>query len=366
MGTDIAIVHVELGDRAYSIEIGSGLLGGITEFLRARTRVTHAVIITDSNVVEPYANAARRALESSGIRVDILAIDAGEASKSVESADRLWQQMLACRADRTTVVIAVGGGVVGDLGGFVAATYARGLTFIQVPTTLLAHVDSSVGGKVGVNLPGAKNLVGAFWQPAGVLIDLETLDTLPEREYRAGLAEVVKYGVILDEAFFALLESRVEKVHVRDRDTLQRIIARCCELKAHVVRHDERETTGLRAVLNYGHTFCHAFETVTGYGHYLHGEAVSIGMVCAAQLAHSLGRVDEAFCSRQRRLLTELKLPVTFDTEDNDALLGVMRHDKKTEHGRLRFVLPSRMGHVELVDGIDAEQVREVLDKCRG
>jgi hypothetical protein len=209
-------------------------------------------------------------------------------------ADRLWQELLELEADRNTVVVAVGGGVVGDLAGFVAATYARGVPFFQVPTTLLAQVDSSVGGKVGVNLPGAKNMVGAFWQPLGVLIDTEVLNTLPDREYRAGLAEVVKYGVILDAEFFAYLEDHVDDLNRRRADVLRPVIARCCRLKADVVEQDERETAGRRAVLNYGHTFGHAIEAETGYGDFLHGEAVSIGMLCASRLAERLGRIPRS------------------------------------------------------------------------
>jgi 3-dehydroquinate synthase len=258
-------------------------------------------------------------------------------------------------------MVAVGGGVIGDLAGFVAATFARGLPFVQVPTTLLAQVDSSVGGKVGINLAGGKNMVGAFWQPAGVLIDTAVLSTLSDREYRAGLAEVVKYGVILDAAFFAYLEGHAAELAARDAEVLRHVIARSCQLKASVVERDEREQSGLRAVLNYGHTFCHALETVTGYGKYLHGEAVAIGMLCASRLAERLGRVDKTFTERQQKLLETLGLPVDFPAVDHDSLLHAMSHDKKVEHGRLRFVLPTRMGHVELVGDVAQEDVRAAL-----
>jgi 3-dehydroquinate synthase len=221
----------------------------------------------------------------------------------------------------------------------------------------LAQVDSSVGGKVGVNLAGGKNMVGAFWQPAGVLIDTSVLDTLPEREYRAGLAEVVKYGVILDADFFEYLEKHAVELAQRDAEVLQKVIARSCELKAQVVAADERELTGQRAVLNYGHTFCHALETVTGYGEFLHGEAVSIGMLCASRLAERLGRVDRKFTARQKKLLKSLKLPVDFPQLDEQAILRAMARDKKVEHGKLRFVLPTRMGHVELVGEVDEADV---------
>jgi 3-dehydroquinate synthase len=291
----------------------------------------------------------------------LLAVPAGEASKSAEQAAALWNRLVELRADRSTVVVAVGGGVIGDLGGFVAATFARGLSFIQIPTTLLAHVDSSVGGKVGINLPAAKNIVGAFWQPAGVLIDLDTLATLPDREYRSGLAEVVKYGVILDADFFRYLETHIAELNARQPDVLEYIVARSCRLKADVVEQDEREETGLRAVLNYGHTFCHAIETVTGYGAYLHGEAVAIGMVCASRLAQALGRIGPEITERQEQLLRALGLTTAVGDLNHDDLLAAMQRDKKSHLGRLRFVLPSRLGHVELVEDVPAEKVRQAL-----
>jgi 3-dehydroquinate synthase len=273
----------------------------------------------------------------------------------------LWERLLQHKTDRKSVVVAIGGGVIGDLAGFVAATYARGLAFVQVPTTLLAHVDSSVGGKVGVNLPAAKNMVGAFWQPLGVLIDTAVLDTLPDREYRAGLAEVIKYGVILDGEFFTYLEEHADDLNARRPDVLRHVIARCCRLKADVVEQDERETTGLRAVLNYGHTFAHAIEAEAGYGEFLHGEAVSIGMLAASRLAERLGRVDRRLTERQRELLEQLGLPVAMPDLAPDVLLSAMRLDKKVAHGRLRFVLPTRMGHVELVGEVSEAEVLAVL-----
>jgi 3-dehydroquinate synthase len=258
-------------------------------------------------------------------------------------------------------VVAVGGGVIGDLAGFVAATFARGLRFCQIPTTLLAQVDSSVGGKTGINLPGAKNMVGAFWQPALVVIDTQTLNTLPAREYVSGLAEVVKYGVALDAPFFAYLEEHIESLLLRDPLVLRTVIARCCELKARVVESDERETSGARAVLNYGHTFAHALEAVTGYGQLLHGEAVSIGMVCAARLAEHIGRIRGPLMERQQQLLSALQLPTVLPAVSAEAMLQAMAHDKKVEHGRLRFVLPDSLGHVETVDNVTPDQVLHVL-----
>jgi 3-dehydroquinate synthase len=230
-----------------------------------------------------------------------------------------------------------------------------------VPTTLLAQVDSSVGGKVGINLPRAKNMVGAFLQPVGVLIDTATLDTLDARQYRAGLGEVVKYGVILDAELFDYLEANAAGLAGRDHDVLGHVIARCCRLKADVVHQDEREESGLRAVLNYGHTFAHALEALAGYGKLLHGEAVSMGMLCASRLAEHLRRVDAEFTERQRRLLAKLGLPTELPEIDADQILHTMMHDKKVEHGRLRFVLPVRMGHVELVGGVGLDDVRAAL-----
>jgi len=356
------IVDVALGERSYSIEIGAGAIARAGDFLKARLQPARVVLVTDENVVEPHATRVADSIAAANIDVDILTIEPGEAEKSVASAEGLWQKLLEIGADRRTVVVAVGGGVVGDLAGFVAATFARGLPFVQVPTTLLAQVDSSVGGKVGVNLPGAKNMVGAFWQPHGVLIDIDTLATLGEREYLSGLAEVVKYGVILDAEFFDFLESHAAELRARAAQTLIHTIARSCQLKAQVVAADEREETGIRAVLNYGHTFCHAFETLTGYGTLLHGEAVSIGMACAARLAQSMGRVDADFVRRQHALLIALGLPVATPRLDPSDVLSVMARDKKTAAGKLRFVLPTRMGHVELVSGVEQSAVLAALE----
>ena len=355
------IVRVNLSERAYDIVIGSGALSGAGAFSISRTRATHAIIITDKNVEAQYAHPAAEQLGQAGCKVEVLVVAPGEPSKCVNAASVLWEKLLELGADRKSIIVAVGGGVIGDLAGFVAATYARGLPFIQIPTTLLAQVDSSVGGKVGINLPAAKNMVGAFWQPRGVLIDIAALDSLPDREYRAGLAEVVKYGVIMDADFFEYLEKSVDAINARDHDALTYIVSRCCRLKADVVENDEREETGLRAILNYGHTFCHGLEAAAGYGELLHGEAVAIGMMCAARLAQSLGRIGVSFSERQRNLLTALQLPVTVPDLDHEQVLASMRRDKKVEHGRLRFILPSRLGHVELVGDVEEAQVRAAL-----
>jgi len=354
-------VHVALGERSYPIEIGTGNLPESGRFLLTRRQVSHSVIITDAHVENRHAMAVAESLSDADITVDLLVVDPGEATKCSEVLEGLWNKLLDLGADRRTVITAVGGGVIGDLAGFVAASYTRGLGFLQIPTTLLAQVDSSVGGKVGINLAGGKNMVGAFWQPMGVVIDTAVLDTLPVRDYRSGLAEVVKYGVILDADFFAYLEANVAGLNARDPEVLRYIVARSCELKAQVVSRDEREETGLRAVLNYGHTFCHAFETLTGYEKLLHGEAVSIGMMCAARLAERLGRIDNELTDRQYKLLTALGLPTAVPDVDFDEAIRVMGRDKKVEHGKLRFVLPTKMGHVELVGGVPADEVRAAM-----
>jgi 3-dehydroquinate synthase len=361
MPLPLRTVHVALGERSYPIEIGTGNLPDAGRFLQTRRKVSHAVIITDANVEHRHAMTVAEGLSNADVLVDLLVVDPGEATKCAEVLEGLWNKLLDLGADRRTVITAVGGGVIGDLAGFVAASYARGLAFLQVPTTLLAQVDSSVGGKVGINLSGAKNMVGAFWQPMGVVIDTAVLETLPAREYRSGLAEVVKYGVILDADFFAYLEQNVAGLNAREPEVLREIIAQSCRLKAQVVSKDEREETGLRAVLNYGHTFCHAFETLTGYGKLLHGEAVSIGMDCAARLAERMGRIDGELVDRQHKLLTALGLPTAVPDVDSEEVLRVMQRDKKVEHGKLRFVLPSRLGQVELVGNVNPDDVRAVL-----
>lgn len=361
MGTTRRTVHVALDERSYPIDIGTGNLGDVGEFLRPLRKVTHSVVIADAAVASVQAATVAASLSAAGIKVDQVTVESGEASKRASVLESLWNTLLESGADRRTLVTAVGGGVIGDLAGFVAASYARGLPFLQIPTTLLAQVDSSVGGKTGINLSGAKNMVGAFWQPIGVVIDSETLDTLPTREYLSGLAEVVKYGVILDAEFFAYLEANIAGCLSRDPETVRTIVARSCELKALVVSQDEREETGLRAVLNYGHTFCHAFETLTNYSTLLHGEAVSIGMMCAARLAARMGRIDQAMVDRQQALLVALGLPIQTPELDPQEILRVMGRDKKVEHGKLRFVLPSRMGHVELVGDVNPDDVLAAL-----
>jgi 3-dehydroquinate synthase len=352
-------VRVNLAERSYDIAITNDL-AGVGLFARERCSGKSAFVITDQNVSK-HAELAEQSLAEAGFHVAQATRPAGEAQKSLSVAAELYDGLIGIPADRRTLVVAVGGGVVGDLAGFVAATYARGLPLLMVPTTLLAMVDSAVGGKVAVNHPKAKNMIGVFHQPIGVWIDLGALATLPDREYRSGLAEVVKYGVILDGDLFAYLEANASAILQRDLNVVAHLVRRSCELKAGVVAKDEREETGLRAVLNYGHTFAHAFETAAGYGSWLHGEAVSAGMVCASRLAERRGLISKGFTARQVRLLEGFGLPVSPQDWDPEALLETMRADKKAVAGRLRFILPRRLGEVALYDDVPEDDVRQVL-----
>ncbi len=355
------IIPVSLGQKSYDIEIGSGNLGRVGARmsglqLSSFAPISLAVILTDRNVYEcGYAAQVAETLSNDDIDSNILSIEAGEQSKIIEMVATLWKTLLEDGVDRKAVLISVGGGVVGDLGGFVAATWCRGIRFFQVPTTLLAQVDSSVGGKVGIDLPGAKNMVGAFHQPIGVLIDTQVLHTLPEEQYRSGLGEVVKYGLSLDAELFRFLEQNAEKIRDRDDDTLRKIVADCCRIKANIVAEDELETKGRRILLNYGHTFAHAFEITTDFN-MLHGLAVASGCACAARLAQKLGLIDQTLLERHVSLLQALDLPTEPPAEmDGANMLELMRRDKKTEFGKLRFVLPTGPGECRVVEDVPPE-----------
>jgi 3-dehydroquinate synthase len=351
-------VRVELGSRSYDIAIGEAA-GAFSPFVAAAVpQPTGAVIVVDARI-EPIAAALASQLQSV-LRTAIVTVPSGEGSKSLAQYSQLLDALTEFPADRKTVIIAVGGGVIGDLAGFAAATFNRGLPLVMVPTTLLAMVDSSVGGKTGINHARGKNLVGAFHQPAGVWIDPAHLQSLPPREFASGLAEVVKYGVSLDAGFLLWLQQNVTSILAKDDAALAHVIAECCRIKAGIVREDEREETGRRAILNYGHTFAHAFEVAANYSGLLHGEAVAIGMDCAARLAATLGRVDVT--GVQRELLHAFGLATGVNPAwPTDALLGTMRRDKKTLGGKLRFVLPQALGVCELVDDVPEAAVREVL-----
>lgn len=354
------ILRVNLGPRSYDIAVVSGDPVGLGPFFRDRCRGRSAVVVTDANV-RPHAEAVAIGLRAE-FTVNVIDVPAGEESKAIETASLLYDRLADIPANRDTLIVAVGGGVIGDLAGFVAATYNRGLPLLMVPTTLLAMVDSSVGGKVGVNHPKGKNLIGAFHQPVGVWIDTACIDTLPAPEYRSGLAEVVKYGMILDAEFFSFLAENADAILAREPACVRHMIRRCCELKARVVEQDEREEIGLRMVLNFGHTFGHAFETVGGYSSWRHGEAVAAGMVCACRLAERLGRIPGEVTKHLTELLRRFGLPTEHEPDwpVNDVLRAMAR-DKKASAGRLRFVLPARVGHAEVVADVPDSLVHDVL-----
>ena len=352
------MIRVNLGPRSYDIAVNEP--GGVCAFLAERLPSRRAYIFADANVVN-QADALFRTLTDAGFVCRTSTIPAGESSKSLTLAATLFDRLCAMAADRQTAVIAIGGGMVGDLVGFVAATYNRGLPWIMVPTTLLAMVDSAVGGKVGINLPQGKNLVGAFHQPAGVWTDTTMLATLPVEEFRSGLAEVVKYGVILDADFLAWLEVNAAAVNAHEPDAVAHMVARCCQLKAAIVEQDEREETGRRIMLNYGHTFAHAFESVSNYA-LRHGEAVAIGMICASRLAERRGMIEPDVAQRQIRLLHSFGLPVAPPQPTRiDDWLNAMKRDKKAIGEKLRFVLPTRIGEVVVVEDVADGEVRAAL-----
>ncbi len=352
-------LDVALGDRAYRIHIGPDLLAE-SALWRPALRGRHVLIVSNDTVAPLYLERVVAGLD--GLRHATLVLPDGETHKTLDSAARIFAALAALGATRDAAVIALGGGVIGDLAGFAAACWMRGIDFVQMPTTLLAMVDSSVGGKTGVNLPAGKNLVGAFHQPRAVIADTATLVTLPAREYRAGLAEIVKIGAIGDAGFFDWLETHAEALVAREEADLVRAIAHSCARKAGVVVRDETEQ-GERALLNFGHSFGHALEAECGYGALLHGEAVAIGMLQAASLSARLGRADAADAARLRTLLQRLGLPTALPPGlDPDALLARMALDKKNRDGRLRLILWRGVGQAFIAEDIDESAVRVVLD----
>ena len=360
------VVNVSLGHRSYEIKIGTDLLAQLGKECARLELGRRCAIISDRKVARLYGKAAKRAFIKEGFESVLITVPAGETAKSLKTVQSCYDQLAKHRMERKSFIVALGGGVVGDLAGFVAATYLRGIAFVQVPTTLLAQVDSSVGGKVGVNLKAGKNLVGAFHQPRLVLCDLNTLTTLPLREYRAGLAEVIKYGIIYDEALFKRLERDMPKLLLRDAQTLAAIVARCCEIKAEVVRQDETEG-GLRAILNFGHTIGHALEAISHYGKYLHGEAISLGQVAAARLSarvsglpeHSAERIASLF--RQAGLPTEMQLSAA----QRRRLFSAMQLDKKVSDGEIKFVLVRQIGQVEFGHKVSRTLIEQTLKSAQ-
>ena len=356
-------VPVELGDRSYGILIGEGVLDRAGARLREIGLSGRICLVSTPPVFDLYGATVEKTFREAGFDVVVASIPDGEDSKSLGRAEALYDVALKAGLDRTSTFAALGGGVVGDLTGFIAATYMRGVSFVQIPTTLLSQVDSSVGGKVAVNHPLGKNMIGAFHQPRAVFIDTATLRTLPERDYLAGVAEIIRYGAALDERFFSFLEKNMERLVARDTEVLRRSIATSCSIKARIVAADERETSGLRSSLNYGHTFAHALEAVTDYGVYRHGEAVAIGMVYAARLASRLGICPDEAAQRIEDLIVSAGLPTSMAGYRPADIISAMAQDKKTEGGKLRFVLTEKVGSVNIYTDISNDILEEVLSR---
>jgi 3-dehydroquinate synthase len=352
-------LSVKLGERSYPIHIGADLVG------RAELYAPHltgggAAIVTNEVVAPLYLAQVKSALEKCGARVTEIVLADGEQTKNWQTLNEVFDCLLEARCGRDTLLVALGGGVTGDLAGFAAAIYQRGVAFVQVPTTLLAQVDSSVGGKTAINHPLGKNMIGAFHQPRAVISDVATLDSLPDRELRSGFAEVIKHGFALDAAFVEWLEANVDKLVSRKRDALAYAVRRSCELKARVVAADEREA-GERALLNFGHTFGHAIETGAGYGTWLHGEAVAAGMVMAAELSSVMGDLKKTEVSRVRDLLRRAGLPIRGPALAPERLMELMALDKKAAKGKTRFVLLESIGRAALRGDVDEGRVREAI-----
>lgn len=352
-------LRVELGSRAYSIFIGNGFIAR-PEMLVPFIRGGRVAVVTNATVAPLYLERLAAGLTASGLDVVRIVLPDGEAYKNWETLNVVYDRLLEARCDRQTTLIALGGGVIGDLAGFAAATYQRGVPFVQVPTTLLAQVDSSVGGKTAINHPSGKNMIGAFHQPLAVLADVDTLATLPARELRAGLAEVIKHGLISDLGFFEWLESNIGQLLARDPEALVHAVRRSCEIKAKFVALDERET-GPRALLNLGHTFGHAIETAKGYGTWLHGEAVATGMVMAADLSRRLGYLSDDDVRRVIALLERTGLPVTVSGMTAPGFIELMSVDKKAAAGRTRFVLLERLGSAVINGDVPQDALQATL-----
>lgn len=365
-------VEVNLGVNSYTIYIGnknhnSSDTFGLPELgqLLIEKGLTHkSAVITNPTVNQYYGEIVKDSIQQKGIGAKIIEIPDGEKYKSYESAYELYGKMIDYKMDRTSTVISLGGGVIGDLSGFVAATYMRGISFVQIPTTLLAQVDASVGGKVAINHPKGKNLIGAFYQPKFVLIDLSALDSLPMRDIRSGMAELIKHGMIMDRPLFEKIESEIHKVLDLDKSLMIELVAQSCRDKGKIVEEDEKEA-GIRAILNYGHTFAHAIEALTDYKEYRHGEAVSIGMACAGKLAVDIGLLDEKEHRRQVELLDVIGLPTEFPEIASEEVLKTMYLDKKVRNGKLRFVLQKSIGEVIITDEVSDKQVIEAISNAK-
>jgi 3-dehydroquinate synthase len=358
-----SVITVELPQRSYEVAVVSGGLDHLGNWMQPLKLGKKVLLVSNPGIFRSYGERAIASLQKAKFEVAQHIIPAGERYKTLASIQKIYDTALANRLERTSTIVALGGGVVGDMAGFAAATWLRGINFVQVPTSLLAMIDASIGGKTGVNHPQGKNLIGAFHQPRLVLIDPQVLNTLPAREFRAGMAEVIKYGIIWDAQLFEQLEqaSRLDQQRYLDPELLQTILTRSCEAKAHVVSKDEKES-GLRAILNYGHTIGHAVESLTGYRLVNHGEAVAIGMVAAGQIAVELGMWTQAESDRQHALIQKTGLPTQIPAEiDIEAIIDALQTDKKVEAGRVRFVLPTQIGAVKVTDQVPSETVRQVL-----
>jgi 3-dehydroquinate synthase len=354
-----ATVEVSLGKRSYLIHIGGKLISQAGTYCRDLGLGGSCAVITDSHVAPLHAEPLLRSLATAGNRAELIVVPAGEPSKSLSQVQTICDRMIAARLDRSSFVIALGGGVVGDLAGFVAAVYYRGIPYIQMPTTIVAQVDSSVGGKTGVNAPGGKNLIGAFHQPRGVVADTDTLRTLPDREFNEGLAEAVKHAIIRDGALFQALENF-------NREELPALITRNVEIKAAIVGADERETTGERALLNFGHTIGHGIENAAGYGRYLHGEAISLGIVAACHLSMRKAGLSENDHARILRLLQQFKLPTKLAPEvSTGAIMTALRTDKKFAGGSVRFVLTGGIGSARLSGEVTLDEIQAAIEALR-
>ncbi|MEK6738344.1 MAG: 3-dehydroquinate synthase [Planctomycetota bacterium] len=352
-------IRVNLSANGYNIYIDKGLVEKIGELLVKEKEPCKTLLITDKNVEKIYGNAVLESLRRKKFDVGLVSIDPGEEQKSLETAGVLYHACFDRKLDRNSLIVALGGGVVGDIGGFVASTFMRGIPFIQAPTSLLAQVDSSIGGKVAVNHPKGKNMIGSFYQPMAVFIDTGTLSTLPALELVAGLVEVIKYGVIKDEKLFEYIEESLHEIVQLNYEAILNIIATSCQIKANVVAEDEKEKH-IRAILNYGHTIGHAIETLTDYKKYRHGEAVAMGMLYATKIAVEMGLANKAVYERQRTLFTKMGLSLNPGLDAGD-IIKILYTDKKTVAGRLRFILPLRIGEVIISDKVTEDVLYKVL-----
>jgi 3-dehydroquinate synthase len=365
-GRELQQIHVDLGKNSYLIHIDKGILSKFGSIAKSHLSSPRVAIVTNNIVNNLYGDVLKNSLQSADLEVIVVEISDGEDLKSLHGAMEVFDALVEHRITRQSVIIALGGGVIGDLTGFVSATFMRGVPLIQIPTTLLAQVDSSVGGKTAINHPKAKNLIGVFHQPKLVFIDVDVLKTLPERELKAGLAEVIKHGMIMDSELFYYVEDNLQDILSVDSQSLEQIVARSCKDKAIIVEKDEKEQN-LRAILNYGHTVGHGIETVTDYSVYRHGEAVSIGMAVASKIAVNMGIMKEEVADRQNRLLAKCGLPITFPDLDVDNTLDAIHLDKKTkENGRPRIVLPKDIGEAIIVENVTDDQIREAIMETKG